>query len=52
MLIGKNKRNKPGKEETVRIIFIRHAHPNYTKDCLTEIGRKQAAAAAKRLKEG
>lgn len=35
----------------MRIIFVRHAYPNYAKDCLTEIGHKQAAAAAKRLKE-
>ena len=35
----------------MRIIFVRHAHPNYAKDCLTEIGHKQAAAVAKRLKE-
>ena len=35
----------------MRIIFIRHGHPNYEKDCLTELGRKHAAAVAERLKE-
>lgn len=35
----------------MRIIFVRHAHPNYTEDCLTEIGHMQAVAVAKRLKE-
>lgn len=35
----------------MRIIFVRHAHPNYAMDCLTNLGHKQAAAAAKRLKE-
>lgn len=33
----------------MRIIFVRHGEPNYEKDCLTEIGKKQAEAAAKRL---
>lgn len=33
----------------MRIIFVRHGEPNYEKDCLTETGKKQAAAAAKRL---
>lgn len=37
------------KEETMRIIFVRHGEPNYEKDCLTETGKKQAAAAAIRL---
>jgi probable phosphoglycerate mutase len=37
----------------MRIILIRHGDPNYEKDCLTELGHKQAAAAAQRLlKEG
>ena len=35
----------------MRIIFVRHGHPNYEKDCLTELGRKHAAAVAERLKE-
>jgi len=34
----------------MRIIFVRHGHPNYVNDCLTELGRKHAAAAAERLK--
>ena len=33
----------------MRIILIRHGDPNYEKDCLTELGHKQAAVAAKRL---
>ena len=33
----------------MRIILIRHGNPNYEKDCLTELGHKQAAAAATRL---
>lgn len=33
----------------MRIILIRHGDPNYEKDCLTELGHKQAEAAAKRL---
>ena len=33
----------------MRIIFIRHGEPDYTNDCLTATGRKQAAAAAERL---
>lgn len=37
------------KEDTMRIIFVRHGEPNYEKDCLTETGKKQAAAAAIRL---
>ena len=35
--------------ESMRIIFIRHGEPDYEKDCLTETGKKQAEAAAKRL---
>lgn len=35
----------------MRIIFVRHGHPNYVNDCLTELGRKHAAAAAERLKD-
>lgn len=35
----------------MRIIFVRHGHPNYEKDCLTELGRRHAAAAAERLKD-
>lgn len=33
----------------MRIIFVRHGHPNYELDCLTEIGHLQAEAAARRL---
>lgn len=37
----------------MRIIFVRHGEPNYALDCLTEEGKRQAAAAARRLrKEG
>lgn len=32
------------------IYFVRHGHPNYKEDCLTELGHQQAAAAAERLK--
>ena len=35
----------------MRIIFVRHGHPNYAHDCLTELGRKHAAAAAHRLQD-
>lgn len=34
----------------MRLIYVRHGHPNYEKDCLTELGHKHAAAAAQRLK--
>ena len=33
----------------MKIYFVRHGHPNYRDDCLTELGHKQAAAAAVRL---
>ena len=35
----------------MRIIFVRHGEPNYAKDCLTELGKLQAAACAARLKD-
>lgn len=35
----------------MRIVFVRHGHPNYIDDCLTELGHKHAAAAAERLKD-
>lgn len=35
----------------MRIVIIRHGEPDYEKDCLTELGLKQADAAAKRLLE-
>ena len=34
----------------MKILFIRHGHPNYEKNCLTELGHRHAAAAARRLK--
>lgn len=34
----------------MRVIFVRHGHPDYAKDCLTELGHRQAAAAAQRLR--
>ena len=33
----------------MRIIFVRHGHPDYTLDCLTELGHKHADAVARRL---
>ena len=33
----------------MHIVFVRHGHPNYKLDCLTELGHNQAAAAAERL---
>ncbi|MBE6836890.1 MAG: histidine phosphatase family protein [Ruminococcus sp.] len=33
----------------MKIVFVRHGHPDYVKDCLTELGNKQAKAAAQRL---
>lgn len=35
----------------MRIIFIRHGEPDYARDCLTEEGKRQALAAAERLRE-
>ena len=35
----------------MRIIFVRHGHPDYANDCLTPLGRKHAAAAAERLRD-
>lgn len=34
----------------MKIIFVRHGHPDYSKDCLTALGHPQAEAAAERLK--
>ncbi|MBQ6823096.1 MAG: histidine phosphatase family protein [Clostridia bacterium] len=34
----------------MQIIFVRHGHPNYKDDCLTELGHLQAKACAERLK--
>lgn len=33
----------------MRLILVRHGHPNYEIDCLTELGHLQAEAAAERL---
>ena len=33
------------------LYFVRHGHPNYKNDCLTDLGKLQAAAAAERLRE-
>ena len=33
----------------MRIIFVRHGEPDYARDCLTDAGRAQAEAAARRL---
>lgn len=33
----------------MRIVFVRHGEPDYRRDCLTETGKRQAAAAAARL---
>lgn len=33
----------------MRVIFVRHGHPNYEGDCLTELGHLHAEAAAQRL---
>lgn len=35
----------------MKLILVRHGHPNYELDCLTDLGHLQAKAAAKRLKE-
>ena len=35
----------------MEIIFVRHGHPNYELDCLTDLGHLQAQAAAQRLKD-
>lgn len=33
----------------MRIIFVRHGEPDYARDCLTDEGKRQAAAVAERL---
>ncbi len=35
----------------MRIIFVRHGHPDYVHDCLTPLGHQHAEAAALRLKD-
>lgn len=34
----------------MRLLIIRHGHPDYVHDCLTELGKLQAQAVAERLK--
>ncbi len=34
----------------MKIIFVRHGHPDYRKDCLTEIGHLHGKAVAERLR--
>ena len=34
----------------MKIYFVRHGHPDYVKDCLTDLGHKQGEAVAERLK--
>ena len=35
----------------MKLIFVRHGHPDYEKDCLTDLGHLHAEAAAERLKD-
>lgn len=35
----------------MKIIFVRHGHPDYKNDCLTELGRAHAEAVGNRLKD-
>ena len=35
----------------MKIILVRHGHPDYINDCLTPLGHEQAAKAALRLKD-
>ena len=35
----------------MRLVLVRHADPDYARDCLTELGKKQARLAAERLME-
>lgn len=35
----------------MKIVFVRHGHPDYVNDCLTDSGHKQAESAALRLKD-
>ncbi len=34
----------------MRIVFVRHGEPDYARDCLTALGRRQAEACAERLR--
>lgn len=46
-----NEEKYPEGDWIMRIIFVRHGHPNYRQDCLTEMGHLHAEAAAERLKD-
>ncbi len=35
----------------MKIVLVRHGHPDYVNDCLTELGHEQAVKAALRLKD-
>lgn len=35
----------------MRIVFVRHGHPDYKLDCLTKLGHQHAEAAAQRLED-
>ena len=35
----------------MRIIFVRHGHPNYELDCLTPLGHKHGEEVAERLRQ-
>lgn len=35
----------------MRIIFVRHGHPDYARDCLTDLGHAHAEAASRRLRQ-
>ena len=40
-----------GGAEEMRLLFIRHGDPDYIHDCLTERGRREAAALAEMAEE-
>ncbi len=44
-------RIKKGGNRSFRIIFVRHGEPDYVGDTLTKTGKRQAGAAAERLKD-
>lgn len=48
--MGYNGGRRTEEAKNLRIVFVRHGHPDYVNDCLTERGRQHAAAAAQRLK--
>lgn len=35
----------------MRLLIVRHGHPDYVHDCLTDVGKLQALAVAQRLKD-